>query len=125
MAFRFQGRIKLFPGFRLSLSKSGVSVSAGIPGFTVNSRGTTTVGIPGTGLSYRHHHKNGSQDAQQPEEPQKVGYSSDEVNDMVRELRNQIIDKIYFGLWEQEVDAKNSCQRYMLRCHTSQSQAAA
>ena len=55
MGFRFRKSIKLFPGVRLNLSKSGVSTSIGRPGATVNisERGTrATVGIPGTGLSY-------------------------------------------------------------------------
>lgn len=68
MSFRFQRRLKLFPGVWLNLSKSGVSASAGVPGFTVNSRGTTTAGIPGTGLSYRHNHRSTAQrrQAQRP-----------------------------------------------------------
>ena len=55
MGFRFRKSIKLFPGIRLNLSKSGVSASIGRPGATVNisERGTRgTVGIPGTGMSY-------------------------------------------------------------------------
>ena len=54
MAFRFQRRIKIAPGVRLNVSKTGISASAGIPGLTANSRGTVTAGVPGTGLSYRH-----------------------------------------------------------------------
>ena len=104
MAFRFQRRIKLFPGFRLNLSKSGVSTSVCIPGFSVNSRGTTTVGIPGTGLSYRHQHKKISKEADNYVEPKTVGYSSDEVNELVLELRLQIINKgLCYGLWDQGV----------------------
>ncbi|WP_417250552.1 DUF4236 domain-containing protein [Celeribacter sp.] len=55
MAFRFQKRIKIAPGVRLNVSKSGVSTSLGGRGGTVNlsSKGVrTTVGIPGTGLSW-------------------------------------------------------------------------
>ena len=55
MGIRFRKRIKLFPGLWVNLSKSGASVSAGVKGFTVNSgRGKTrtTVGLPGTGVSY-------------------------------------------------------------------------
>ena len=55
MGFRFRKSIKLLPGIRLNLSKSGVSASIGKPGATVNisERGTRgTVGIPGTGMSY-------------------------------------------------------------------------
>jgi uncharacterized protein DUF4236 len=44
------------PGIRMNVSKSGVSTSFGTRGawFTVGPRGTrTTLGIPGTGLSYQ------------------------------------------------------------------------
>ena len=56
MAFRFRRSIKLFPGVRINLSKSGVSTSIGVPGATINVGGQhgprATVGLPGTGLSY-------------------------------------------------------------------------
>jgi hypothetical protein len=55
MAFRFRKTIKLGKGFKLNLSKSGISASVGKPGATLNfgKRGArTTVGLPGTGLSY-------------------------------------------------------------------------
>ena len=55
MGFRFRRSFKVAPGFRVNLSKSGVSTSVGRRGlwFTIGPRGTrTTVGIPGTGLSY-------------------------------------------------------------------------
>ena len=58
MSFRFQQHISLFPGVRLNLSGSGVSVSLGVSGATLNFGGragsSVTVGIPGTGVSYRH-----------------------------------------------------------------------
>jgi hypothetical protein len=55
MAFRFQKRIKIAPGVRLNISKSGISTSLGVPGATVNvgKKGVKgTAGLPGTGLSY-------------------------------------------------------------------------
>jgi Protein of unknown function (DUF4236) len=55
MGFRFRKTIKLLPGVRLNLSKTGVSASIGERGATVNlsDRGARgTVGLPGTGLSY-------------------------------------------------------------------------
>lgn len=54
MGFRFRKSLKLFPGVRLNLSKSGASVSIGPRGlrYTVGPKGTrVTAGIPGTGLS--------------------------------------------------------------------------
>ena len=57
MGMRFQKRIKILPGVYINLSKSGVSASVGGHGATVNvgadGRRMVTVGIPGTGLSYR------------------------------------------------------------------------
>jgi uncharacterized protein DUF4236 len=62
MGFRFNRRIRIFPGVRLNLSKSGVSASIGSRGawLTFGKRGTrATVGLPGTGLSYTHLEKPG------------------------------------------------------------------
>jgi hypothetical protein len=56
MGFRFRRSFKIAPGLRVNLSKSGGSVSIGKRGATLNvsQRGVQeTVGIPGTGLSYR------------------------------------------------------------------------
>jgi hypothetical protein len=56
MGFRFQKRIRIFKGLTLNLSKSGTSWTVGGRGASVNlkdGKATGTVGIPGTGLSYR------------------------------------------------------------------------
>jgi hypothetical protein len=53
---RFQKRLRVLPGVRINLSKSGASASIGPRGADVNigPHGVTTnTGIPGTGLSYR------------------------------------------------------------------------
>lgn len=55
-SFRFRRTISLGRFLRLNVSKTGTSVSVGRPGATVNVRGDKvdgTVGVPGTGLSYR------------------------------------------------------------------------
>ena len=56
MGFRFRRSVKILPGIKLNMSKKGVSsVSIGRAGATmnINRKGTkTTVGIPGSGLSY-------------------------------------------------------------------------
>lgn len=55
MGFRIRKSIKLLPGIRLNLSKTGVSTSIGRRGMTVNvghGKARTTVGVPGTGISY-------------------------------------------------------------------------
>lgn len=57
MALRFRKSIPFLGGlFRINLSKTGMSASAGVDGATLNvsKRGVIgTVGAPGTGLSYR------------------------------------------------------------------------
>ncbi len=53
---RFQKRLRILPGLRANLSKSGVSASLGPRGTNLNvgpSGVSTNAGIPGTGLSYR------------------------------------------------------------------------
>ena len=56
MGLRFRKTISLLPGVRLNVSKSGVGISAGVPGLrgSINTSGrvTGTASIPGTGLSY-------------------------------------------------------------------------
>jgi hypothetical protein len=54
--FRFRKTIKLLPGMKINLSKTGISTSLGGPGASVNlghGQVKGTVGIPGTGLSYQ------------------------------------------------------------------------
>ena len=55
--FRFRKSIKLAPGIKINLNKKSVSLTTGVKGFhhTVGTRGSqTTIGLPGTGLSYTH-----------------------------------------------------------------------
>lgn len=57
MGLRFQKRIRIFKGLTLNLSKSGTSFTVGGRGASVNfskDKVTGNIGIPGTGLSYRH-----------------------------------------------------------------------
>jgi hypothetical protein len=54
--FRFRKTFGVLPGVKVNLSKTGVSTSLGGKGATLNvGRGKrmVTLGIPGTGLSYR------------------------------------------------------------------------
>ena len=58
MGLRFRKSIKLAPGVRLNLGKKSAGVSFGGKGvrhtISTTGRRTTTVGIPGSGLSYSH-----------------------------------------------------------------------
>src|ERR1039458_10352081 len=57
MGLRFQRRIKVLPGLRINLSKSGVGFSVGGRGahigITARGQRYTSIGMPGTGLSWR------------------------------------------------------------------------
>ena len=56
MGFRFQRRLKLFPGVRLNFSRGGISATIGVRGASVTLGGTgayVNLGLPGTGLSFR------------------------------------------------------------------------
>jgi hypothetical protein len=55
MPLRFQRRVRIAPGISLNLNKRSISASFGRPGahITIGPKGRrTTVGLPGTGLSY-------------------------------------------------------------------------
>lgn len=54
--FRFRKTFSILPGVRINLSKTGVSGSLGGHGATLNvgkNGEQVTLGVPGTGLSYR------------------------------------------------------------------------
>ena len=56
MGFRFHRSVKILPGVKININKKSSSITFGPKGahYTINSKGklTTTVGLPGTGLSY-------------------------------------------------------------------------
>jgi hypothetical protein len=54
VAWRFHRRIKIMPGFDINLGKTGASLSVGMRGLhtTFGRRMRTTIGLPGSGLSY-------------------------------------------------------------------------
>lgn len=55
MGFRFRKSFNIFPGLKLNLSKSGISLSAGLKGLMFNfgkKGGKVTVDLPGTGVSW-------------------------------------------------------------------------
>lgn len=55
MGWRFRRSVQVIPGVRLNFSKRGVATSVGVKGAHVTlgkGRVTSTVGVPGTGISY-------------------------------------------------------------------------
>ena len=71
MGWRYRKSKKILPGVRINFNKNSTSITFGEKGlhYTVSSTGkkTTTVGIPGTGLSYSTSAGN-KKSAQQPKE---------------------------------------------------------
>src|SRR5437899_677393 len=58
--FRFRRSIKIAPGVRWNIGKKGSSISLGGHGIThtIDTKGSqTTIGIPGTGISYTQVHR--------------------------------------------------------------------
>lgn len=73
MGFRMRKSFKVIPGVRLTVSPSGLGVSAGVRGarYSVHSSGrrTKSVGIPGTGLGWVSSKTNGGHKPAQPSRP--------------------------------------------------------
>ncbi|GHA02938.1 hypothetical protein DC083_09620 [Ignatzschineria ureiclastica] len=54
MGLRFRKRIKLAKGLYINIGSKGISsISAGIPGATINTKGHTRLSLPGSGLYYQ------------------------------------------------------------------------
>ena len=102
MSLRLQKRITLFKGLTLNLSKTGASVSIGTRGARLNIRGdkvTGSVGLPGTGLSYRQRLDNlsNTEQAQQIEQIQDLHTPSDSVSEQQdRELTWKLLALLFF-----------------------------
>lgn len=55
MSLRFRRRLTLTRGLHLTLSRSGVSATVGVPGLriTLGQQPAISAGLPGSGISYR------------------------------------------------------------------------
>ncbi len=67
MGFNFRKSFKVAPGVKLNLSKKSAGLSFGTKGFShsvsTSGRKRTTVGIPGTGISYSKSHSSSNSEA--------------------------------------------------------------
>ena len=84
MGFRFTKRIRIAKGLNLNIGKKSVGISAGFPGARIskNSSGdvTSSVGIPGTGASFRSTKRASSRSEKMPKANYKtVDVTLDEV----------------------------------------------
>ncbi len=113
MALKFRKRMRLFPGFYLNLSKSGMSATVGLRGFNVNvgKNGTyLNTGIPGTGLYDRQRIGGGASASSTPAlhpqptpTPQAVIPEGTEIKSFEPEL---ITSEGLFGLKESIINAQ-------------------
>ena len=77
VGFNFRKRVKILPGVTLNIGKKGVSTSVGTRGARMtfgNGKTRTTVGLPGTGVSYSETTAQRKQEQQQLP-PQQLGLS--------------------------------------------------
>jgi hypothetical protein len=107
MGFSLRKPVKIAPGVRINLSKSGISTSIGLKGVTYNSRGKLTVRVPGTGLRYtsdlsKRSSRAASTNHIQNErgEPQMAGkreQANDEFLDKIQTRTSQAIQDYFFS----------------------------
>ena len=111
MGFRFRRRLRLFPGVSLNFSKQGVSsLSIGAPGATVNvplarSGSTrTTVGIPGTGLSYSQEGQ-GQRSVRERQQSQRVAPQTTSTESIIDDVMSTLVgpEQVGDALWRQKL----------------------
>ena len=131
MSLKFRKRIRVFPGFTLNLSKTGMSATLGIKGCSVNigPNGTyLNTGIPGTGIYDRIRIDNPSENknSNSPETPNNIvpssSYSVDTeiksynpellTSDSMASLKKSILDadkvkKEMYQEWQEANSSKN------------------
>lgn len=104
MGFRFRQRIKLLSGVHINVSGNGItSLSIGGHGGTLNinknAQITSTVGLPGTGLSYRqilHQRKGGNSSSSHSFIQQDLSISSDENHYDILPIQS---NRLYLADW--------------------------
>ena len=137
MSLKFRKRIRVFPGFTLNLSKSGMSATLGVRGCSVNigKNGTyLNTGIPGTGLYARKKidYPNNSIIPEQNQEIPNNNYILETeiksynpellTSDSMLALKKSILDaekvkKEMFKEWQQANSSKNSTLFFLIILH--------
>src|SRR5438105_9379767 len=90
MSLRFRKSMKLFPGAKINIGKTGIGISTGIKGahIGVNKRGMyTDVGIPGTGISKFQYIGKGHPQAAQATQP------------VPRKSNHLLLKILFFPIW--------------------------
>ena len=138
MSLKFRKRIRVFPGFTLNLSKSGMSATLGVRGCSVNigkNGRYLNTGIPGTGLYDRKKIDNPNNNIipeQNPEIPNNNNYTLETeiksynpellTSDSMASLKKSILDaekvkKEMFEEWQQANSSKNSTLFFLIILH--------
>ena len=137
MSLKFRKRIRVFPGFTLNLSKSGMSATLGVRGSSVNigkNGAYLNTGIPETGLSNRKkidYPNNGIIPEQNQEIPNNNYILETEIksydpevltSDSMVALKKSILDaervkKEMFEEWQQANSSKNSTLFFLIILH--------
>lgn len=106
MGIRFRRSKQIMPGVSVNISKSSAGVRLGGKGagVTVNTKGqvTTSVGLPGTGVSYTETNKIGNKNFVDPSPESKV--ETDNANQ--EELMQQVYSKMA------ELDAQKKAKQW-------------
>lgn len=126
---KFRKRVKVFPGFTINFSKTGISSTIGVPGASINfgkNGAYLNTGIPGTGLYDRtkiFHSNNSEPDLVLPPEPEPVvddftaqdwlkklnepqeikSSSISELTSVSQEIMKEIIEDVY----KEKIELKN------------------
>ena len=77
MPLRFNHRVRIAPGISLNFGKTGVSTTVGTKGAHVtigHGHTRTTVGVPGTGISYTETTSHAGRHERGKKAPQRVGF---------------------------------------------------
>jgi hypothetical protein len=99
--FRFRRSIKILPGIRWNIGKKGSSISLGGHGLThtISAKGSrTTIGIPGTGISYTQVHGSTAQPSSPPPLPT-VSPSQAQKPRSSRSTVFYVLGLILLGIW--------------------------
>lgn len=112
MALKFRKKIRVFPGFYLNLSKSGMSATVGMKGLSVNigKKGTyLNTGIPGTGIYDRQKIGDSLRNENFPH-PDNEPFENNEFNDDTVEIKSYdpalTTSEGLFGLKESIINAQ-------------------
>ena len=129
MSLKFRKRIRVFPGFTLNLSKTGMSATLGVRGCSVNfgRNGTyLNTGIPGTGIYDRirlDNPNNTNDNGNNPQIPVETPYNTYTVeteiksynpelitSDSMSSLKQSILDaeKVKKEMYQEWMDANSS-----------------